>query len=68
MQTIAGSVQTWIERAIAAAPAGHVPLLLLSGPQGAGKSTALAAAIEAISHPVAGASIDDFYLKYFLSW
>ena len=64
MQTIAGSVQTWIERAIAAAPAGHVPLLLLSGPQGAGKSTALAAAIEAISHPVAGASIDDFYLTH----
>ncbi|KCZ88063.1 hypothetical protein [Hyphomonas jannaschiana] len=64
VQTIAGCVQAWIEGAIAAAPAGHVPLLLLSGPQGAGKSTALAAAIEAVPHPVAGASIDDFYLTH----
>ena len=62
--TIAESVQSWIESAIAGAPPGHVPLLLLSGPQGAGKSTALAAAIESIEQPVAGASIDDFYLTH----
>lgn len=52
----------WIIRAIEAAPPGHVPLLFLSGPQGAGKSTALAEAISGLPHPVAGASIDDFYL------
>jgi D-glycerate 3-kinase len=64
VNTLAGSVQSWIEGAIAGAPDGHVPLLLLSGPQGAGKSTALAAAIRAIPQPVAGASIDDFYLTH----
>ncbi len=64
MNNIAGAVRAWIEDAIANAPEGHVPLLLLSGPQGAGKSTALAAAIEAIPQSVAGASIDDFYLTH----
>lgn len=52
----------WISGAIAAAPPGHVPLLFLSGPQGAGKTTALHSAIGALSQPVFGASIDDFYL------
>ena len=64
MNTIASAVRAWIERAIAAAPAGHVPLLMLSGPQGSGKSTALAAAMEAMPQPVAGMSIDDFYLTH----
>ena len=41
-----------------------MPLLCLSGPQGSGKSTALAEAIAALSAPVAGASIDDFYLTH----
>ena len=62
MNAIAGHVRIWIERAIAAAPAGHVPLLFLSGPQGSGKSTALGQAIAALPVAVAGASIDDFYL------
>ncbi len=64
MNTIAKAVRTWIEDAIARAPDGHVPLLFLSGPQGSGKSTALAAATGAMSQPVAGASIDDFYLTH----
>ncbi len=55
-------ISAWIVRAIEAAPAGHVPLLFLSGPQGSGKSTALAAALSALPLPVAGASLDDFYL------
>jgi D-glycerate 3-kinase len=62
LNAIAGHVRTWIERSIAAAPAGHVPLLFLSGPQGSGKSTALGEAIAALPVPVAGASVDDFYL------
>jgi D-glycerate 3-kinase len=64
VNAIAGHVRNWIQRAIDAAPEGHVPLLLLSGPQGAGKSTALSEAIAALSLPVAGASIDDFYLTH----
>lgn len=64
MNAIAGHVRDWIQRAIDAAPEGHVPLLFLSGPQGAGKSTALAEAITGLSLPVAGASIDDFYLTH----
>jgi D-glycerate 3-kinase len=64
VNAIAGHVRDWIQRAIDAAPEGHVPLLFLSGPQGAGKSTALAEAIAALSLPVAGASIDDFYLTH----
>ena len=64
VKTIASAVRAWIENAIAAAPEGHVPLLLLSGPQGSGKSTALAAAIGAMPLPVAGTSIDDFYLTH----
>lgn len=59
---VAAELSTWISRAIDAAPAGRAPVLFLSGPQGAGKSTALAAAISALPVPVAGASIDDFYL------
>jgi len=35
---------------------------MLSGPQGAGKSTALAEAIAALVRPVAGLSLDDVYL------
>jgi len=62
LNAIAGHVRTWIERSIAAAPAGHVPLLFLSGPQGSGKSTALRDAIDAMPAPVAGVGIDDFYL------
>ena len=52
----------WIAAAIADASAGHIPLLFLSGPQGSGKSTALAEAVAALPAPVLGASIDDFYL------
>lgn len=52
----------WIAAAITDAPAGHIPLLFLSGPQGSGKSTALAEAVAALPAPVFGASIDDFYL------
>lgn len=55
-------VAAWIRRAIAAAAPGHVPLLLLSGAQGSGKSTALWQALGILDVPVAGASIDDFYL------
>src|SRR3990167_4416629 len=55
-------ISTWISCAIESAPAGHVPVLFLSGPQGSGKSTALAEALSALPVPVAGASIDDFYL------
>ncbi len=64
VNTIASAVRAWIERALAAAPEGDVPLLMLSGPQGSGKSTALAKATETISLPIAGASIDDFYLTH----
>lgn len=64
MNQIAEHVTGWIEGAIRAAPAGHVPVLFLSGPQGSGKSTALAEAIAALPAPVAGASIDDFYLTH----
>jgi len=64
VNAIAGHVRNWIQRAIDAAPEGHVPLLFLSGPQGAGKSTALSEAIAALSQPVTGASIDDFYLTH----
>jgi D-glycerate 3-kinase len=60
--TLAQAVGAWIDRAIAVAPAGHVPLLMLSGPQGAGKSTALAEALAALDRPVAGLSLDDVYL------
>jgi len=56
------AVQDWITRSIAAAAPGHVPLLFLSGPQGAGKSTALAAACAALVPPVAGLGLDDVYL------
>lgn len=55
-------VVRWIMRAVDAAPSGHVPLLFLSGPQGSGKSTALAEAIAAFSAPVAGFGLDDVYL------
>ena len=64
LNRIADHVTAWIEGAIRAAPAGHVPVLFLSGPQGSGKSTALAGAIAALPMPVAGASIDDFYLTH----
>lgn len=64
MNAIADHVTHWIAGAIEAAPEDHVPLLMLSGPQGSGKSTALAAAIDALPVPVAGASIDDFYLTH----
>ncbi|MEZ5997506.1 MAG: hypothetical protein R3B98_02295 [Hyphomonas sp.] len=64
MNEIARHVLRWIEDAIAAAPEGHVPLLFLSGPQGSGKSTALAEAMAALAVPVAGASVDDFYLTH----
>lgn len=59
---VAPLVRRWIENAIAAAPDGHVPLLMLSGPQGAGKSTVLAEAIAGVDRPVAGLSLDDVYL------
>lgn len=59
---IALAVGAWIARSIAAAPSGHIPLLLISGPQGAGKSTALSAALAALEQPVAGFSLDDAYL------
>lgn len=59
---IAPPLARWISDAIAAAPPGHIPLLFLSGPQGAGKSTALREAMAALPAPVTGASIDDFYL------
>ncbi|MFN7056062.1 kinase [Hyphomonas sp.] len=55
-------LKDWIACHIEAAPPGHVPLLFVSGPQGAGKSTALAEAISGLSGPVFGASLDDFYL------
>lgn len=59
---IAPCVAEWISRAIEAAPPGHIPLLFLSGAQGSGKSTALRQAILMLNAPIAGASIDDFYL------
>ncbi|MDP3316635.1 MAG: hypothetical protein Q8M47_11300, partial [Devosia sp.] len=59
---VAQAVRDWIARAVAAARPGHVPLLMLSGPQGAGKSTALAEALAAMDRPVAGLSLDDVYL------
>lgn len=64
MNDIAAYVQAWISEAIRTVPAGHVPLLFLSGPQGSGKSTALAEAIGGLRNHVAGASIDDFYLTH----
>ncbi|PKP80643.1 MAG: hypothetical protein CVT79_14340 [Alphaproteobacteria bacterium HGW-Alphaproteobacteria-18] len=51
-----------MSRSIDAAPPGHIPLLFLSGAQGSGKSTALRQVIASIPAPIAGASIDDFYL------
>lgn len=60
---IAPHVARWIAQAVASAPAGTIPLLFLSGPQGSGKSTALAAAITSLPFQVVGASVDDFYLK-----
>ena len=59
---IAPHVAAWIRRAIEAAPSGHIPLLFLSGAQGSGKSTALRQAVSMLPEPVAGASLDDFYL------
>jgi len=59
---IAPHLAKWIARAAASAPPGSVPLLFLSGPQGSGKTTALAAAIQSLPIPVMGAGIDDFYL------
>lgn len=59
---MARHVAGWIGGAIRAAPVGHTPLLFLSGAQGSGKSTALAGALDALPHAVAGASLDDFYL------
>ncbi len=59
---VARCLADWISRQIDAAPAGHSPLLLVSGAQGSGKSTALEIAAAALSVPVAIASIDDFYL------
>jgi D-glycerate 3-kinase len=59
---VAQAVRDWIAGAVAAAPPGHIPLLMLSGPQGAGKSTALAEALAAMDRPVAGLSLDDVYL------
>lgn len=59
---VAQAVRDWIARAVAAARPGHVPLLMLSGPQGAGKSTALAEALAAMDRPVAGLRLDDVYL------
>ncbi|MFN7163196.1 MAG: hypothetical protein ACK4P2_00105 [Hyphomonas sp.] len=53
---------SWIAAAVTAAPPGHIPLLFLSGPQGSGKSTALAEAVAVLPLPVLGISIDDFYL------
>ena len=55
-------LEDWISRQIEAAPAGHIPLLLVSGAQGSGKSTALAQAAAALIAPIAITSIDDFYL------
>lgn len=52
----------WIRAAIERAPPGHVPLLFLSGPQGSGKTTALAEAVAALDAPVPGLGLDDFYL------
>lgn len=59
---IAPLIAAWIGQTIEAAAPGHVPLLFLSGAQGSGKSTALRQAITMVAAPVAGASIDDFYL------
>lgn len=59
---VARCLRDWISRQVEAAPAGHIPLLLVSGAQGSGKSTALEGASAALSLPVAVASIDDFYL------
>ena len=59
---VAPRLAAWINQAIAAAAPRHVPLLFLSGAQGSGKSTALRQAIGMLDMPVAGASIDDFYL------
>lgn len=61
---ITAHLASWIAGAITAAPEGHIPLLFLSGPQGSGKSTALAEAVAALPVPVLGASIDDFYLTH----
>jgi D-glycerate 3-kinase len=55
-------VVRWITRAVETAPPGHAPLLFLSGPQGSGKSTALAEAVAALKVPVAGLGLDDAYL------
>ncbi|ABI77021.1 conserved hypothetical protein [Hyphomonas neptunium ATCC 15444] len=59
---IAQHVEDWISTAITVAPAGHIPLLFLSGAQGSGKSTALRQAAASLTAPVAIASLDDFYL------
>lgn len=59
---VARCLENWISREIEAAPAGHIPLLMVSGAQGSGKSTALEQAATALKAPVAIASIDDFYL------
>ena len=59
---IALHVADWISSSIETAPAGHVPLLFLSGAQGSGKSTALRQVAASLSLPIAIASIDDFYL------
>ncbi len=55
-------VVRWITRAVETAPSGHVPLLFLSGPQGSGKSSALAEAVAALPAPVTGFGLDDVYL------
>ncbi|MCA8900079.1 MAG: hypothetical protein KDA53_02400 [Hyphomonas sp.] len=64
LSQIADHVAGWIEASIRAAAPGHVPLLFMSGPQGSGKSTALAAAIEALDESVVGTGLDDFYLRH----
>lgn len=59
---IAPRLAMWITCAMETAPAGHIPLLFLSGAQGSGKSTAVRQAAVSLSAPVATASMDDFYL------
>lgn len=63
---IAPLLQRWIEAAIEAAAPGHVPLLMISGAQGSGKTSALAEAIRNTSRRVVGASLDDFYTSPFV--
>ena len=55
-------LQTWIETHIVRASAP--PVLFVSGAQGVGKSTAVAACAEGSAHRIAALGVDDFYLDH----